>query len=278
MKILSFDVSTKFTGAVIYNQNDRSHIKKLFVSTKKIVYERISEIAADIFEWINDKEFDIVLVTKGYAGAMNPSILQLEGLLLSIAVTKKIKFDYYPDISWYSFIGSPNDNRRKKKIKSVQEYCKNNFKPHQVKKLIEVKDAKGRLNKIKIIMQNGEIITDDIADAWNAARLFQKRIVREEIKHKKLQIQFEIKKIRSEMTKKRKKIKLLKSDLNVVLTERNNFKKEWKVSGDKRKYNSFVVRCDREIAIDRQIQELDESIKSLNSQYQFLLQKKNANY
>lgn len=272
MKILSMDVSTTATGAVIYDQKTTTHIHKLFESSKKNSSDRIKEIAKMIFEWIKEKEFDLVLITKAGGAATIPSILQLEGILLSIAISRDVGIDYFPDVSWYSLMGNVTDERPTKKKKSVERFInKNNLNAVHARAIWKSRN----LSKIIVKLDSGETITDDIADAWNAAELFEKRQLRNEVNQVKSETQKKLNKLRSVNKKMRGKIPIIKGKIKNYKSEIINYKDANLIKESKINTNAIAKRETRIIDAQNEIELIEKMINQNNDDIKKLMNKKN---
>lgn len=271
-KILGFDVSTTATGAVIYDESTKSHVWKLFTA-KGQVTDRIKIIAKDIKEWIKDYDFDLVLITKAANAQMNQYIIQLEGILLGIAIDRDIDFDYYGDSSWYTLIGDSRDERPTKKANSVRRYLMENYKPNDVDR-VEKKYRGDKLEKITVHMKDGTQITDDIADAFNAASLLIKREERKKIRFETDETQQSINKLSSEIKKINKKIPLIKEKINFTESERIILKKEYELTKHKGKLNQVMKREERIAEYSQEIANLEASKSKLEQERVKLREKK----
>lgn len=259
MRILSFDVSTKDTGAVIFDQDTNTHIYKQFSATESVAYKRIRTQAKAILEWVKNKQFDILIISKAQHRTINANIAQLEGILLAIAVEKDIKFEYNPDISWYSLIGNTRDERPTKKANSIKNYLKNNVEPDEYLRTEKIYIG-NKLEKLIVHLKDGTTITDDIADAWNNAYLYEAKQKRFEIDNKKSNTQKELNKLRKATKANREKVNLLQHQINIYESQAKKFYEEYEIKGNKMKLNSYNKR------IDEYIPKLKDEMKKINSQ------------
>lgn len=270
--ILGLDVSTTATGAVLYNEATQEHIPRLFTASGDVT-TRIKTIAKDIKEWIEPFSFDMILISKASYAQMNASILQLEGILLGIAIDRDIDFDYFGDSSWYSLIGNIKDERPTKKATSVKRYLMHNYHPDDVERVEKVWKG-SKLDKIIVHMKDGKQITDDIADSYNAASLLIKREKRNKVRFEVSETQKALNKLRAKKKKITQSVKLTKQDIALNKQEHAKYRAQWEATGNKQKYNSMALRENREAEMALKIQGLEGEKSEIQEQIDALMAKK----
>jgi molybdopterin converting factor small subunit len=244
MRKLSLDISTRSTGIVIQNDNELPVEYFNITITEGDALERIRGMCSAIFKYIENKKFDIIIVSKATHQFSQQIIMLIEGMVLGEAVKRNIKFDYFPDVAWYSKVQGANvyDKRRLKKRKSIRQFFIRHKDIITRNHILKV-DDKG--DKIFVHLKNGDIITDDIADAFNASDLYEKRIIDYKMKMAKSKLQEEINKLAAINKKIRRRMKLLKQRIKFWSSEKKEFEKEHKVKGGKRPLFSARVREER---------------------------------
>jgi hypothetical protein len=255
VKKVAFDISTTSTGAVIQSGTDVPiDDYKLFIAKHKDPVVRIRTIITDIFDWLEEKEFNVLIISKATHQTVQESILLMEGVVLGEAIRRKITYDYYPDSAWYSKMGDHGDMRPIKKARSVRRFIERNNLHSQID-WIENRGGSTRVDKIIIHLKDGTHITDDIADAFNAADLYEKRMIDYKIKTMQTRFQRTINALLSKNKQINKKIKLVEYKIKAKEQE----KKELEKLEGKRAANSVQNRQEHINTLRGQINELNDT-------------------
>lgn len=275
LKKISFDVSTTACGVVYQIGNSTEGMKAhVFEQSSKDIKERIKNIFLEVREWIKDKEFDIIIVSKASHANVNPDICTLEGLILSLAFVAGKEYDYMPDVTWYTMVGDKRDERPTKKLNSVKRFIQRTGIPEGAYTL-EYKYNGSKLDKITIVLTSGRRITDDIADAFNAGDLYENRLVKEGMKWQQSDTQDEINKLRSANKKLRIKIENLNVEMKKFAAQMKQYDEQYKASGSKVALNALNKRRDSIEKIKGDIVIINMNIDENESKVKKLMADKN---
>lgn len=267
MVTLSLDVSTTSTGLVLLDHNAKKVLAFRDFKASGEVRQRIIKIAKDIKEYIVDKQFDVLIISKASYAQMNPNILMLEGILLGIAIDKGVIFEYLGDSSWWRFLG-PAQTERPAKKKIALEFAleklglKDKVLKYDIKQTKNNRTSAYRFDKISAILEDGTTISDDITDAFCAGYFYPMKSIDNELTFEKTEAQNKLNSLRKQNKTLRDKINSIKKKIRVLEIERKDYENLFQAKQHKSYENSMLKRSKDIKDLELQIIQNEHTIRN----------------